>query len=36
MRFAINGRVSVEANYHGQFAGSAKDEGARMSVNVSF
>ncbi|RDS78904.1 hypothetical protein DWU98_20505 [Dyella monticola] len=36
MRFAINSKVSVEASYHGQFAGSAKDEGARMSVNVNF
>jgi len=36
MRFAINSKVSVEASYHGQFASNAKDEGARMSVNVSF
>ncbi|RAN82321.1 hypothetical protein B5P43_07850 [Bacillus sp. SRB_336] len=35
-RFALGRNVSVDASYHGQFASEAKDQGARMTLNVSF
>ncbi|MEP7184896.1 MAG: autotransporter-associated beta strand repeat-containing protein [Rhodanobacter sp.] len=36
VRFALSRRVSLDASYHGQFANNASDQGARMSLNVSF
>jgi fibronectin-binding autotransporter adhesin len=36
MRFALSKNVTVDAGYHGQFANGATDQGAKMSLNVSF
>jgi fibronectin-binding autotransporter adhesin len=36
MRFALSKQVTVDASYHGQFASGATDQGAKMSLNVSF
>jgi fibronectin-binding autotransporter adhesin len=36
MRFALSKNVTADASYHGQFASNMKDEGARLSLNVSF
>jgi fibronectin-binding autotransporter adhesin len=36
IRFPLSKNVSFDASYHGQFASHAKDQGARMVLNVSF
>ncbi|HEY8682982.1 MAG TPA: autotransporter domain-containing protein, partial [Rhodanobacter sp.] len=36
MRFALGKNVTLDASYHGQFASQAKDQGARMTLDVSF
>jgi fibronectin-binding autotransporter adhesin len=36
MRFTLASNVAVGASYHGQFASNAKDQGARMTLDVSF
>lgn len=36
MRFALGKKASVDASYHGQFSSHATDQGARMTLNVSF
>ncbi|MCW8808939.1 MAG: autotransporter domain-containing protein, partial [Rhodanobacter sp.] len=36
VRFNVASNVTVDAGYHGQFASDATDQGARMSLNVSF
>jgi fibronectin-binding autotransporter adhesin len=34
--FKLAKNVSVDASYLGQFASGARDQGARMTLNVSF
>ena len=36
MRLQLSKSVSVDTSYHGQFASDAKDQGARMALNVAF
>jgi uncharacterized protein with beta-barrel porin domain len=36
LRLQLSKSVSVDTNYHGQFASDAKDQGARMALNVAF
>jgi fibronectin-binding autotransporter adhesin len=36
MRFDLRKNVSVDATYHGQFGGQAKDQSARLALDVSF
>jgi uncharacterized protein with beta-barrel porin domain len=35
LSFRIAGNVQIDASYMGQFAGGSRDQGARMSLNVT-
>jgi fibronectin-binding autotransporter adhesin len=36
LRFDLRKNISVDATYHGQFGGQAKDQSARLALNMSF
>jgi len=36
LRMQLSKSVSVDTSYHGQFASDARDQGARMALNVAF
>jgi uncharacterized protein with beta-barrel porin domain len=36
LTFAIARNTTVDASYHGLFGGGAKDQGARLSLNVKW
>ncbi|SFS06523.1 autotransporter-associated beta strand repeat-containing protein [Dyella sp. OK004] len=36
LRFPLSHRVTVDFGYHGQFASDARDQSARLTVNVAF